>query len=126
IIAPWLLLIVLAVARTRSPGAPPRSAMLFCALPSVVAYGVLAVNGRASTATATALEGASPSIIAGHGTVFPYLEDTFRSSFERVVHGPGNKPFSVIVGALFVGLLVYCGRGCIPYARAALDWILPT
>jgi hypothetical protein len=58
--------------------------------------------------------------------VFPYLSDTFRSSFDRVIHGPGNPPLSILVGAVFAGLLLFCARGCLAYARAMWTWILPT
>jgi hypothetical protein len=127
IIGPWLLLVVIASARARprTPAAP-WLAMAVCTLPSIVVLFVLAVTGRGSDSAVAALEGAAPPEIQGHGSVFPYLTDTFRSSFDRVVHGPGTPPLSILVGAVFTALLLFCGRPCLPYARAIWRWLLPT
>jgi hypothetical protein len=84
------------------------------------------VTGRGSDQNVAALVRAAPAEIEGHGSVFPYLSDTIRSSFERVIHGPGNKPFSILVGLIFAALLAYCARPCLPYIRAMWTWILPT
>ena len=127
IVGPWLLLIVIAAARARARSrSEPWFAIVLCTLPSLVTLGVLAATGRGSGRTVAALEGAAPPEIQGHGSVFPYLSDTFRSSFDRVIHGPGNPPLSILVGAVFAVLLLFCARGCLPYARAMWTWILPT
>ncbi len=126
IVGPWLLLVVIAAARARARSrSEPWFAMGLCTLPSIVTLGVLAATGRGSGQTVAALEGAAPPEIQGHGSVFPYLSDTFRSSFDRVIHGPGNPPLSILVGAVFAVLLLFCARGCLPYARAMWTWILP-
>lgn len=127
IVGPWLLLVVVAAARARARSrSEPWFAMVLCTLPSIVTLLVLAATGRGSGQTVAALEGAAPREIQGHGSVFPYLSDTFRSSFDRVVHGPGNPPLSILVGAVFAVLLLFCARDCLTYARAMWTWILPT
>ena len=80
-------------------------AMGLSVAPSVVALLVLTVAGRGSDETVAALVRVAPAEIEGHGSVFPYLSDTFTSSFERVVHGPGNKPFSIFVGFVLAAAL---------------------
>ncbi|MEX1007798.1 MAG: hypothetical protein WD271_08120 [Acidimicrobiia bacterium] len=127
IIGPWLLLVVVASARARARSrSEPWCAMVLCTLPSVLALGLLAATGRGSSQTVASLEGAAPPEIQAHGSVFPYLNDTFRSSFERVVHGPGNPPLSILVGTVFAVLLLFCAGNCFSYARAVWTWILPT
>ena len=127
IVGPWLVLVVAASARARArSGTEQRLAMGLCVVPSLVTLLVLAVTGRGSDQTVAALVRAAPAEIEGHGSVFPYLSDTFRSSLERVIHGPGNKPFSILVGLIFAALLAYCARPCLPYLRALWTWILPT
>ena len=127
IVGPWLVLVVVATARAR---AHARSttwlAVSLCAAPSVITLGVLAATGRGSAQTVASLEGAAPVEIAGHGSVFPYLGDTVRSSFDRVLHGPGNPPLSLLVGAVFAALLLFCARDFFAYVRAMWNWILPT
>jgi hypothetical protein len=127
IVGPWLVLVVAASARARArSGTEQRIAMGLCVVPSLVALLVLAATGRGSDQAVAALVRAAPAEIEGHGSVFPYLSDTFRSSFDRVVHGPGNKPFSILVGFVLAAALAYCARSCLPYARALWRWILPT
>jgi hypothetical protein len=126
IVGPWLVLVVLAVART-CPRARGESGVVvtLCAVPSVVTLAVLTSAGRADSATVAVLEQSAPPEIRGHGTVFAYLGDTVRSSFERVMSRP-NQWLSILVGGVFVALFLYCARDCAPYARAMLRWLLPT
>jgi hypothetical protein len=127
IVGPWLVLVVAASARARGRSdTEQRVSIGLCVAPSVVALLALAAVGRGSDQTVAALMRAAPVEIEGHGSVFPYLSDTFRSSFERVVHGPGNKPFSILVGFVLAAALAYCARSCLPYVRAVWTWILPT
>ena len=100
IVGPWLVLVVAASARARGRSDTEQR----------VRDGLCAWRRRSSRCscsrwpgagaieTVAALVRAAPAEIEGHGSVFPYLSDTFRSSFERVIHGPGNKPFSILVG----------------------------
>jgi hypothetical protein len=126
IIAPWLALVVLGVARARpSTRHGAGLAVALCAMPSVVTLVVVTRSGRADTETIAALQDAAPSEIHGHGTVFAYLGDSVGSSFERVMSRP-NQWLSILVGGLFVALLLFCARGCAPYARAAFRWLLTT
>jgi hypothetical protein len=73
----------------------------------------------------TALELDAPGIIDGHGSVFVYLGDTFRSSFQRVIER-SHPELSLVVGALLVALLLFAFRGAAAYARSAVRWILAT
>jgi hypothetical protein len=127
VLGPWLVLVVLAVARVQSRSVVERQIALTCTIvPSLVAFVALTLSGRASPETVVALESSAPPQARGHGSVFAYLTDTVGSSFERVVHGPGNPILSVLVGLAFGSLLLYCARGCRPYALAWFRWTLPT
>lgn len=125
IVGPWLVLVVLAVIRAR-PRARGEAAVALTlgTVPSLLTLAVLTSAGRADTTTVALLEQAAPPEIRGHGTVFAYLGDTVRSSFERVMSRP-NQWLSILVGAVFVALFLYCARGCAPYARATFRWLLP-
>ena len=85
----------------------------------------LALHGAPPAAQVDALELDAPGIIAGHGSVFVYLGDTFRSSFQRVIER-SNPELSIIVGLLLVGLLVFAFRGVGGYVRAIARWLLST
>jgi hypothetical protein len=126
IVAPWLVLVVLAVTRAR-PRARGEAALALtlCTVPSLLTLAVLTSAGRADSTTVASLEQAAPLEIRGHGTVFTYLGDTVQSSFERVMSRP-NQWLSILVGAVFVALFLYCARGCAPYARTRFRWLLPT
>jgi hypothetical protein len=126
IVGPWLALVVLAANRAR-PRARGETAvaLTLCTIPSLLTLAVLSSAGRADTPTVALLEGAAPPEIRGHGTVFAYLGDTVRSSFERVMSRP-NQWLSILVGGAFVALFLYCASGCAPYARAIFRWLLPT
>ena len=126
VLGPWMLLVVLAVARVQSRSRAERRLAVACTIvPSALVFAVLAAAGRAGTATVVALEDATPMQARGHGSVFAYLTDTMATSFERVVHGPGNPILSVLVGLVFAALLLFCARGGLPYARALFRWALP-
>jgi hypothetical protein len=126
IVGPWLVLVVLAVARARPRARGEATvAVTLCAVPSLLTLAVLTSAGRADTTTVALLEQTAPPEIRGHGTVFSYLGDTVRSSFERVIGRP-NQWLSIVVGGVFVALFLYCARGCAPYARAAFRWLLPS
>jgi hypothetical protein len=127
VLGPWLVLIVLAVARVQSRSRVERRLALACTIaPSFVAFVVLSASGRASPEMVVALENSTPTQARGHGSVFAYLTDTVATSFERVVHGPGNPMLSVLVGLAFGSVLLFCARGCAPYALAWFRWIMPT
>ena len=124
IVGPWLVLVVAAVragvARSRVASG---CAMGLCTVPSLVTLG-RARGDRAEGAIRPSRRSmrAAPAEIEGHGSVFPYLSDTFRSSFERVIHGPGNKPFSTPRGrSSSLRSLLYCARGCLPYIARDVD-----
>src|SRR5439155_21037064 len=128
IVGPWLVLVVLAAGRRRGAGtgaARPGLITLLCAGPSVVVLGVLTLHGAPSAAQVNALELDAPGIIEGHGSVFDYLGDTFRSSFERVIER-SNPELSLVVGALLLALLLFAFRGPVSYARSTGRWILAT
>jgi hypothetical protein len=127
IAGPWLVLTLVAVAR--STGCTRRTTaavMALAALPSVAAIGALGAFGQVSPTTVAALEHEAPDIIRGHGSVFVYLGDTFGGSVARVVEGPTRVALSIVVGALLVALVAWCGRAALPYARATFAWILPS
>jgi hypothetical protein len=127
IVGPWLVLVVAAAARAYDE--TRRRTLLAIALtgaPSALALGVLVTLGRATPATVSALEAAAPPEIRGHGSVFAYLGDTFRGSLVRVIEGPARLALSIVVGALLVGLLMFCARSALPFARATFAWALPT
>ena len=125
IVGPWLVLVVLAAARARGgPSTRMGVVALLCAAPTVVVLGALAFHGAPSATQVGALELDAPDIIEGHGSVFVYLGDTFRSSFQRVTER-SNPELSIVVGALLVALLVFAFRGARAYVRAVGRWILP-
>jgi hypothetical protein len=127
VVGPWLVLVVVAAGRAHgSVRSEPWLPIACCAVPSAVTLTLLAVAGRASNDTVVALENVAPWQARGHGSVFGYLTDTLASSFERVVHGPGNPVLSVLVGGVLVTVCLFCARGCAPYVGAVFDWILPT
>jgi len=126
IVGPWLVLVVLATSRARhGPSARTGVVALLCAGPTVLVLGLLALHGAPGAAQVGALELDAPGIIEGHGSVFVYLGDTFRSSFQRVIER-SNPELSIVVGLLLVGMLLFAFRGALGYARATGRWILST
>jgi hypothetical protein len=125
IVGPWLVLVVVAAERKAGATRSTWPSMLLTAVPSMIALTVLATAGKGDATTVSALEDAAPSIIRGHGSVFAYLGDSVTVSLRRVVERP-NPELSLVVGALLAALLVFCGRGMIPYLRALGAWLLPT
>jgi hypothetical protein len=125
IVGPWLVLVVLAAARARGgPSARLGLVALLGAGPTVVVLGALALHGAPSAAQVSALELDAPGIIEGHGSVFVYLGDTFRSSFQRVIER-SNPELSIVVGLLLAALLLFSFRSSLGYARSTGRWILP-
>jgi hypothetical protein len=127
IVGPWLALVTGAAARAR--GASDRrtmAAIAWTVLPSMAVLGVLAVAGRPTPAVVAAIEHRAPPEIAGHGSIFSYLGDTFGGSVSRVIEGPTRVAMSLVVGALLAGLLLWCARAALPYARSTFAWILPS
>jgi hypothetical protein len=95
------------------------------AAPTLAVLGALALHGAPSAAQVSALELDAPGIIDGHGSVFVYLGDTFRSSFQRVIER-SNPELSIVVGALLVALLLFAFRGPVAYLRSTVRWIFAT
>ncbi len=127
IVGPWLVLLVGAAARAaRATDRVAWASMLLTALPSVLVLGILAAVGRPTPAAVAALEGRAPPEIAGHGSVFSYLADTFGGSVSRVIDGPSRIALSLVVGALLTLLLLWCARSALPYARSTFEWVLQT
>jgi hypothetical protein len=126
IVGPWLVLVVLARVRAQG-GASARvgAVAVLAAGPTVVVLGVLALDGAPGTAQVSALELDAPGIIDGHGSVFVYLGDTFRSSLQRVLERP-NPELSIVVGAVLVVLLLFAFRGPAAHLRSTVRWILST
>jgi len=124
IVGPWLVLVVLAAARARGgPSTRMGVVALLCAAPTVVVLGVLALHGAPSATQVGALELDAPDIIEGHGSVFVYLGDTFRSSFQRVTER-SNPELSIVVGLVLVALVAFAFRGTFGYVRSTGRWIL--
>ncbi len=126
IVAPWLVLVVLAATRARNgPAARLGLPTLLCVGPTVLVLGALVLHGAPAAAQVNALELDAPGIIEGHGSIFVYLGDTFGSSFQRVIER-SNPELSIVVGMLLVALLLFCVRDTLAYARSRGHWILRT
>jgi hypothetical protein len=126
IVAPWLVLVVVAVTRARrGPGARVGLPVALCVVPSALVLAVLAARGAPSAEHVFALELDAPGIIADQGSVFVYLGDTFGSSFQRVVER-SNPQLSILVGVILVGLLIAVFRASLPYLFTLRSWLLPT
>lgn len=125
IVAPWLVLVVVAATRARNgPGAPIALPVALCVGPSAAVLLALVVHGPPTALQVFELEQAAPDIIEGKGSVFVYLGDTVGTSLDRVVDGmhPG---LSIVVGLALVALLGVAFRGASPYVRSLGRWLLP-
>jgi hypothetical protein len=124
IVAPWLVLVVLAATRARA-GPRVRVALpsFLCVAPSAVVLLVLAAHGAPGYDQVRALELDAPNIIEGHGSVFEFLGDTFGTSFHRVIER-SHPELSIVVGLALVGLLVAVFRNWLPYVGALGRWLL--
>ncbi len=125
VVAPWLVLVVIAATRARH-GAAARIAIptLLCVGPSATVLVALTLHGPPSAQQVFDLERTAPNIIEGHGSVFEYLGDTFGSSFQRVIER-SNPELSIVVGIALVALLVAVFRGPLPYVTSLSRWLLP-
>ncbi|MET0628262.1 MAG: hypothetical protein ABW033_07390 [Acidimicrobiia bacterium] len=125
VVAPWLVLLVLVLARSRGRSRWECGiAGVLAAAPSVLALGALALTGRASAAAVAALEQVAPLDVGGRGTVFPYLDDTVLVSMGKV--GTRFPVTSLVVGAFLVGTICFLGRRLRPVVASVISWALPT
>ncbi len=126
IVAPWLVLVVIATTRAHR-GATARIAVpvALCIVPSAVVLLALSAHGAPPMEQVRALELDAPNIIEGHGSVFEYLGDTFRASFQRVIER-ANPELSILVGVLLVAILLAVFRGSLPYVGSINSWLLRT
>jgi hypothetical protein len=126
IVAPWLVLVVIAATRARlGPRARIGVPSLLCVGPSLIVLLLLAAHGAPGDEQVRALELDAPGISEGHGSVFEYLGDTFRTSFQRVVER-SNPELSIVIGLLLVAVLVVVFRGAVPYVDGVGRWLLRT
>ncbi len=126
IVAPWLVLVVIAATRARSgPAARIGVPSLLCVGPSAVVLVALAAHGAPAYDQVRALELDAPNIIEGHGSVFVFLGDTFGTSFQRVVERP-NPELSIVIGLLLVAILFAVFRSSLSYVSGLGRWLLPT
>ena len=125
VVAPWLVLVVIGCARSRSRDARVGVVAALTLVPSACVLVAVAAWGAPSAAQVQALELDAPYIIGGRGSVFYYLGDTLSSSFERVIQR-SNPQLSILVGLVLVGLLFGAFRGSVPYVRSLGRWLLPT
>jgi hypothetical protein len=126
IVAPWLVLVVVAAVRARSePTARVAGPALLCVVPSAAVLLALTLHGPPSAQQVFELELGAPNIIAGHGSVFEYLGDTLGTSFQRVIER-SHPELSIVVGLALVALLVVVFRSSLPYVRAVARWLLRT
>jgi hypothetical protein len=126
IVCPWLVLVVVAAARTRGWSTARLWLVAFVsAAPSILVLAATVVGGRVSVDTVAALQSSAPLEIADHGSVFVYLGDDFRSSIQRVVDQP-ILGMSIVVGAVIAALMYCCTRRVVPHALATFRWVLPT
>jgi hypothetical protein len=125
IVAPWLLLLVIAATRSRhGPRAGIALPSLLCVGPSAVVLLLLVARGAPSYDQVRALELDAPDIIGGHGSVFEYLGDTFRDSIQRVLER-SNPELSILVGIALLATLLLVFHRVWPALRAIVDWLLP-
>jgi hypothetical protein len=126
IVAPWLVLVVIAATRSRhGPRARIGMPSLLCIAPSAVVLLVLATHGAPSSTHVRALELDAPNIIEGHGSVFEYLGDTFHDSIQRVLER-SNPELSIVIGLALLALLLLVFRRAWPALHALAAWLLPT
>lgn len=126
VVAPWLVLVVIAAARARD-GAAARitGPVALCVAPSMTVLGALTVHGPPSMQQVLDLELAAPNIIEGHGSVFEYLGDTMAGSFQRVLDR-SNPELSIAVGLALLATLLAVFRSSLPYLTTLREWLLPT
>ncbi len=125
IVAPWLVLVVIAATRGRSgPTARVAIPTALCVGPSAFVLGALTLHGPPSAQQVFDLQLGAPTIIEGHGSVFEYLGDTFGSSFQRVIER-SHPELSIVVGLALVALLVAVFSGPLPYLKSLGRWLLP-
>lgn len=126
IVAPWLVLVVIAATRARSgPRARIGLLSLLCVGPSAAVLLVLAAHGAPTYEQVRALELDAPNIIEGHGSVFEFLGDTFATSFQRVLER-SHPELSIAVGLALVALLLAVFRTSLPYLGSLARWLLPS
>jgi hypothetical protein len=124
IVAPWLVLVVIAATRARAgPEARIGLPSVLCLGPSAVVLVVLAAHGAPAYGQVRALELDAPNIIEGHGSVFEYLGDTFATSFQRVLER-SNPELSIVVGLALVALLLAAFCTSLPYLGSVAQWLL--
>jgi hypothetical protein len=126
IVAPWLVLVVVAVARARGgPTARIGLPVALCVAPSALVLAALTVHGPPSASQVFDLQLGAPNIIDGHGSVFEYLGDTFGTSFQRVLER-SHPELSVLVGLTLVAVLLLVFRSALPYVGSLGRWLLRT
>ena len=125
IVAPWLVLVLVAAMRARSgPGASIALPAALCVGPSAAVLAALVLHGAPSPLHVFQLEQAAPDIIEGKGSVFVYLGDTLATSFRRVVED-SHPGLSILVGLALLAVLGAVFRGACPYVRSLWHWLLP-
>jgi hypothetical protein len=126
IVAPWLVLVVIAATRARhGPTARVAFPTLLCVLPSAVVLLALTVHGPPSSEQVFDLELGAPNIIAGHGSVFEYLGDTLATSFQRVIER-SHPELSILVGLALLAVLAAAFRSSFGYLADLRGWLLRT
>jgi hypothetical protein len=125
IVAPWLMLVLVAATRARSgPTASIALPTALCVGPSAAVLAALILHGAPNPLQVFELEQAAPSIIEGKGSVFVYLGDTLGTSVRRVVED-SHPGLSILVGLALLAVLGAVFRGAVPYLRSLAHWLLP-
>jgi hypothetical protein len=125
IVAPWLVLVVVAATRARNgPTASIAGPTALCIGPSAAVLGALLLHGPPSALQVFQLEQGAPGIIEGKGSVFVYLGDTLGTSVRRVVED-SHPGLSILVGLALLAVLGAVFRGALPYLRSLGRWLLP-
>jgi hypothetical protein len=126
IVAPWLVLVVIAATRARSgPDARVVAPAVLCVAPSASVLLAITLHGPPRAQQVFDLELGAPNIIAGHGSVFEYLGDTFATSFQRVIER-SHPELSILVGLALVAVLAAVFRSAFAYVGALARWVLRT
>jgi hypothetical protein len=126
IVAPWLVLVVVAATRARS-GSDARVVVpaVLCVAPSAAVLLAVTLHGPPRAQQVFDLELGAPNIIGGHGSVFEYLGDTFATSFQRVIER-SHPELSILVGLALVAVLAAVFRNAFAYVFALGRWVLRT
>jgi hypothetical protein len=126
-VGPWLVLVVCADAQARdaSRRVTMRAAAAVIA-PAAVVLAVLAAVGRATPSLIQALESKAPLASRGHGTIFPYLDDTISTSIHKVLDHPGHLELSIIAGLALVALMLSLVRSHLRDIFTTFRWVLPS